>query len=61
VKITIVGTALFINNPEWKEFRSLYFTELKNRMKSAIVFDGRNQYVNYQLDQLGFDYYQNGK
>ena len=46
---------------EWKEFRSPDFTELKSRMKSAVVFDGRNQYVNYQLDKMGFDYYQIGK
>ena len=46
---------------EWKEFRSPDFTELKRRMKSAVVFDGRNQYVNYQLDRTGFDYYQIGK
>ena len=37
---------------EWKEFRSPDFTELKSRMKSAVVFDGRNQYVNYQLDKM---------
>jgi UDPglucose 6-dehydrogenase len=46
---------------EWKEFRSPDFTELKNRMKSAVVFDGRNQYVNYQLNKMGFDYYLIGK
>jgi UDPglucose 6-dehydrogenase len=46
---------------EWKEFRSPDFTELKSRMKSAIIFDGRNQYVNYQLDKMGFDYYLIGK
>jgi UDPglucose 6-dehydrogenase len=46
---------------EWKEFRSPDFTELKSRMKSAVVFDGRNQYVNYQLDKMGFDYYLIGK
>jgi UDPglucose 6-dehydrogenase len=40
---------------EWKELRPPDFTELKNRMKSAVVFDGRNQYVNYQLDKIGFD------
>ncbi len=46
---------------EWKEFRSPDFTELKSRMKSAVVFDGRNQYVNYQLDKMGFEYYLIGK
>jgi UDPglucose 6-dehydrogenase len=46
---------------EWKEFRSPDFTELKSRMKSAVVFDGRNQYVNYQLDKIGFQYHLIGK
>ena len=46
---------------EWKEFRSPDFTELKSRMKSAVIFDGRNQYVNYQLDKMGFEYYLIGK
>ena len=46
---------------EWKEFRSPDFTELKSRMKSAVVFDGRNQYVNYQLDKMGFEYFLIGK
>ena len=46
---------------EWKEFRSPDFEELKSQMKSAIIFDGRNQYNNLNLEQLGFEYYQIGK
>ena len=45
---------------EWKEFRSPDFAELKSRMNSPVIFDGRNQYNNDMLESLGFDYYQIG-
>ena len=46
---------------EWKEFRSPDFEELKSQMKKPIIFDGRNQFSNLNLDKKGFEYYQNGK
>lgn len=46
---------------EWKEFRSPDFEELKSQMKSAVIFDGRNQYSNLKLEKIGFEYYQIGK
>ncbi len=46
---------------EWKEFRSPDFEELKNRMKTPIIFDGRNQYNAFNLTKKGFEYYQIGK
>jgi len=46
---------------EWKEFRSPDFDELKKQLKSAIIFDGRNQYTSLKLDKKGFEYYQIGK
>lgn len=46
---------------EWKEFRSPDFDELKRRMKSAIIFDGRNQYNVFNLENRGFEYFQIGK
>jgi UDPglucose 6-dehydrogenase len=45
---------------EWKEFRSPDFQEIKQRMKSPIIFDGRNQYKKSFLDKLGFEYHQIG-
>jgi len=45
---------------EWKEFRSPDFAEIKSRMNSPVIFDGRNQYNNDMLESLGFDYYQIG-
>jgi UDPglucose 6-dehydrogenase len=46
---------------EWKEFRSPDFEEIKTQLKSPIVFDGRNQYNTFNLEEKGFEYYQIGK
>lgn len=46
---------------EWKEFRSPDFQNLKEQMKSPIIFDGRNQYIAYDLKNKGFEYYRIGK
>lgn len=45
---------------EWKEFRSPDFEEMKLRMKEAVIFDGRNQYKDFLLEDKGFAYYQVG-
>lgn len=46
---------------EWKEFRSPDFEELKKHLKNSIIFDGRNQYSTFNLEEKGFEYYQIGK
>ena len=46
---------------EWKEFRSPDFLELKKRLNQPLIFDGRNQYNDERMDELGFQYYQIGK
>lgn len=46
---------------EWKEFRSPDFMEIKNNLKSPVIFDGRNQYDTERLQKMGFEYYQIGK
>ena len=46
---------------EWKEFRSPDFQEIKAQLKSPVIFDGRNQFVAYELEQKGFQYYRIGK
>ena len=46
---------------EWKEFRSPDFEEIKTRLNSPIVFDGRNQYNVFKLEEKGFEYFQIGK
>jgi len=46
---------------EWKEFRSPDFTEIKKLLKTPVIFDGRNQYNAFNLEDKGFEYYQIGK
>lgn len=46
---------------EWKEFRSPDFEEIKEKLKKPIIFDGRNQYIAYDLEKKGFEYYLIGK
>jgi len=46
---------------EWKEFRSPDFEEIKTQLKTPVIFDGRNQYIAYDLQNKGFEYYRIGK
>ncbi len=41
---------------EWKAFRSPDFDELRRRLKSPLVFDGRNLYEPSAMKALGFEY-----
>lgn len=45
---------------EWKEFRSPDFFEMEERLKTAVIFDGRNQYDAPKMKKYGFTYYQIG-
>ena len=45
---------------EWSEFRSPDFMEIKERLKNAVIFDGRNQYNAKSLAEHGFKYFQIG-
>ena len=46
---------------EWKEFRSPDFEEVNAQLKTPVIFDGRNQYIAYDLENKGFEYYRIGK
>lgn len=46
---------------EWKEFRSPDFEEVKLSLKLPVIFDGRNQYLMYNLKQKGIEYIRIGK
>jgi UDPglucose 6-dehydrogenase len=46
---------------EWKEFRTPDFEKIKSLLKSPIIFDGRNQYNLFNLEEKGIEYYQIGK
>lgn len=45
---------------EWQEFRSPDFDEVKKLMKSALFFDGRNQFNKERMSEIGFEYFQVG-
>ncbi|WP_273276733.1 UDP-glucose dehydrogenase family protein [Maribacter polysiphoniae] len=58
---TLQGADAMILLTEWKEFRSPDFEELKQQLNTPIVFDGRNQYNDQMMQDLGFEYFQIGK
>lgn len=45
---------------EWKEFRAPDFDRIGSLLKEKIIFDGRNQYAVFSLEQKGFRYIQIG-
>ena len=55
------GSEALVLLTEWKEFRSPDFAELKSQLKNPVIFDGRNQYNAFDLEQKGFEYFQIGK
>jgi len=42
---------------EWNEFRRPDFEDIKRRLKSPVVFDGRYIYRRKTLEEAGFTYY----
>src|SRR3954449_6115684 len=48
-------------NTEWGEFRNPDFVEMKRRMRSPVIFDGRNLYDPEQIREHGFTYYSIGR
>ncbi len=42
---------------EWSEFRNPDFALMKERLKQAVIFDGRNIFPKAELARLGFTYY----
>ncbi|MEQ9262355.1 MAG: UDP-glucose/GDP-mannose dehydrogenase family protein [Owenweeksia sp.] len=42
---------------EWAEFRIPDFEELKNKLKTPIIFDGRNIFERAQMKELGIEYH----
>ena len=46
---------------EWEEFRSPDFAQIRSRMKSPIILDGRNLYDTADLVRNGLEYYPVGR
>ncbi|MDE6993112.1 MAG: UDP-glucose/GDP-mannose dehydrogenase family protein [Lachnospiraceae bacterium] len=45
---------------EWKEFRAPDFSVIREKLKTSVIFDGRNQYQAEQLWEYGLEYEQIG-
>ncbi len=52
--------ALFVVT-EWNEFRHPDFEKVKARLKSPVIFDGRNVYAPGRMRELGFTYFGIGR
>ncbi len=50
-----------ITMTEWREFSFPDFSEIKQRLKEPVIFDGRNLYETDRVKKLGFAYYAIGK
>ena len=46
---------------EWNVFRTPDFNEISKRLKSKVIFDGRNLYDPDSMKELGFKYYSIGR
>jgi len=57
----IEGVDALIVMTEWNVFRSPDFSELKQKMKAPVIFDGRNIYNPQILREFGFTYHSIGR
>jgi len=55
------GADALIIVTEWKEFRSPDFDDMKKRLKSPVVFDGRNLYDPVVMRDAGIEYFSVGR
>jgi UDPglucose 6-dehydrogenase len=58
---SVVGSNVIVLVTEWDEFRNVDFKSIAPKMKSRILFDGRNIYDEGQLAEGGFTYYGLGR
>jgi UDPglucose 6-dehydrogenase len=56
-----VGADALVIATDWREFRSPTFDSLKSKLKTPVIFDGRNLYDPRFLRSLGFTYYGIGR
>ena len=57
----LVGADALAINTEWTEFRNPDFGDMRRRMASPVVFDGRNLYEPKTTAAAGFTYYSVGR
>lgn len=55
------GADALVIATEWKEFRSPDFDAMKARLKTPVIFDGRNLYVPKQVRDAGLSYFAIGR
>jgi UDPglucose 6-dehydrogenase len=55
------GADALIIVTEWKAFRSPDFEQVMEKLKRAIIFDGRNLYEPASMQELGIEYYGIGR
>ena len=55
------GADALVIMTEWTEFRNPDFADMKHRLKSPVIFDGRNLYKRHQMAAAGFEYYSIGR
>ena len=48
-------------NTEWSEFRNPDFDDMRRRLRTPLIFDGRNLYSPEQMREHGFTYYSIGR
>ena len=46
---------------EWKQFRNPDFELMKRKLRTPVLFDGRNQYDPIEVAELGFEYFGIGR
>jgi UDPglucose 6-dehydrogenase len=54
---TLKGADALLLLTEWREFREPDFEQIKELMKTPLIFDGRNQYAKKTMKRLGFTHY----
>ncbi len=55
------GADALIIVTEWNEFRTPNFDKIKVKLKTPLIFDGRNVYDLDEMENRGFDYYSIGR
>ena len=56
LRAALEGADALVIVTEWKEFRSPDFDNLKAKLKTPVIFDGRNLYDPVQVRGMGFEY-----